>query len=127
MTAPPASGERRPLLPLVAIGAGAGLLSGLFGVGGGIILVPAMVLLIGFGQHRAQATSLAAIVPIAAVGALIFGRADNVDLLAAALLVVGSLLGVQAGAKVMHGMSDQRLTRVFAIFLVVVAFGMLFL
>ena len=127
MTAQESPGERRPLLPLVAIGVGAGLLSGLFGVGGGIILVPAMVLLIGFGQHRAQATSLAAIVPIAVVGALIFGGAESVDLLAAALLVAGSLLGVQAGAKVMHGMSDQRLTRVFAIFLVVVALGMLFL
>lgn len=115
------------MLPLVAIGAGAGLLSGLFGVGGGIILVPAMVLLIGFGQHRAQATSLAAIVPSAAVGAFIFGRADSVDLLAAAVLVVGSLLGVQAGARVMHRMSDQRLTRVFAIFLLVVALGMIFL
>ena len=119
--------DRGPVVVLIAVGAAAGLLSGLFGVGGGIVLVPAMVLLIGFGQHRAQATSLAAIVPIAAVGAYLFGRADSVDFVAAALLVAGSLLGVQAGARVMHGMTDARLTRVFGIFLLIVALGMLFL
>ena len=120
------AGERGPLLPLVAVGAGAGAMSGLLGVGGGILLVPAMVLLIGFAQHRAQATSLAAIVPIAAVGALVFGRAGSVDYGAAALLVVGSLIGVQAGARLMHRLSAETLSRVFGVFLVVVALAMLF-
>ena len=114
-----------PLIPLIAVGAAAGLLSGLLGVGGGILLVPALVLVIGFGQHRAQATSLAAILPIAIVGALVFGRADSVDYLAAALLVVGSLLGVQLGARVMHRLSPERLNLIFAIFLIVVAVSML--
>lgn len=113
------------MLPLVGIGAAAGLLSGLLGVGGGILLVPAMVLLIGFDQHRAQATSLAAILPIAIVGAFIFGRADSVDLLAALLLAAGSLLGVQVGARLMHRLSPERLSLIFAIFLVVVAVSML--
>ena len=117
--------ERGPLLPLVAVGAAAGLLSGLFGVGGGILLVPALVLIVGFVQHRAQATSLAAIVPIAIVGALVFGRADSVNFVAAALLAAGSLAGVQAGARLMHRLSDQALTRVFGIFLVLVAIAML--
>ena len=114
-----------PLLPLVAIGAAAGLLSGLLGVGGGILLVPALVLLVGFGQHRAQATSLAAILPIAIVGALVFGRADSVDFLAAAVLAVGSLVGVQLGARVMHRLSPERLSLIFAIFLIIVAVSML--
>lgn len=117
--------EHGPLLPLVAVGAAAGLLSGMFGVGGGILMVPVMALIVGFGQHRAQATSLAAIVPIAAVGAFLFGRADSVDVLAAGLLVAGSLLGVQAGARLMHRLSDQVLTRLFGAFLVVVAGAML--
>ena len=125
MTARPVSNERGPLVPLVGVGAAAGLLSGLFGVGGGILMVPAMVLIVGFGQHRAQATSLAAIVPIAAVGALIFGRADSVDFFAAALLAAGSLLGVQAGARLMHRLSDRALTQVFGGFLVIVAITML--
>jgi len=117
--------ERHPLLLLAAVGAAAGVLSGLFGVGGGILMVPAMVLLLGFGQHLAQATSLAAIVPIAAVGALVFGRADSVDLLAALVLVAGSLLGVRAGARLMDRLSDERLSRIFGAFLVVVAVTML--
>jgi uncharacterized membrane protein YfcA len=117
--------ERPPRIPLAIIGAAAGVLSGLFGVGGGVVMVPAMVLAIGFGQHRAQATSLAAIVPIAAVGAFIFGGADSVDLGAALLLAAGSLLGVQAGARVMHRLSDRRLAIVFGVFLIVVAITML--
>jgi uncharacterized membrane protein YfcA len=84
-----------------------------------------MVLLIGFGQHRAQATSLAAIVPIAAVGALVFGRADSVNLVAALLLAAGSLVGVQAGARLMHRLSDERLSRIFGAFLAIVAVIML--
>ena len=117
--------KRASFLALAAAGAAAGLLSGLFGVGGGILMVPALVLLLGFGQHRAQATSLAAIVPIAAVGALIFGRADSVDLAAAVALAVGSMLGVQAGARLMHRLSDQRLTWIFGTFLIIVALAML--
>lgn len=109
--------DRRTSLLLVAIGAAAGILSGLFGVGGGILMVPAMVLLAGFLQQRAQATSLAAIVPIASVGALIFGAADNLDLLAAAFLVAGSLLGVQLGARLMHRLSNERLALIFGLWL----------
>jgi len=116
-----------PVFLLVAVGTVAGLLSGLFGVGGGILMVPAMVILVGFGQHRAQATSLAAIVPIAAVGAFVFGRSDSVDLVAALLLATGSLLGVQAGARLMNRLTDERLSRIFGAFLVVVALAMLFL
>ena len=119
------STERRyPLPVLAAIGVSAGILSGLFGVGGGIVMVPALVFL-GLRQHQAHATSLAAIVPIAAVGALVFGRANAVDLGAAAVLVVGSVIGVRAGAMLMHRTSDRRLSLLFAIFLVAVAISML--
>jgi uncharacterized membrane protein YfcA len=114
-----------PPLLLAVIGAGAGLLSGLFGVGGGIILVPALALLAGMAQQRASATSLAAIVPIAAVGAFIFGRAESVDLPAALVLAVGSLVGVQAGTWLMPRVGDERLRIGFAIFMVAVALTML--
>ena len=103
----------------------AGFLSGLFGVGGGLIMVPALVLLVGMAQHRAHATSLAAIVPIAVVGASIFGGAENVNLLAAALLIAGSLLGVQAGTRLMDRLSGDRLALVFGGFVLVVAVAML--
>lgn len=113
-----------PLL-LVAIGAGAGVLSGLFGVGGGIILVPALVLLGGMAQSRAAASSLAAIVPIAIVGAVVFGGADNVDFVAAVVVAVGSIVGVQAGAWAMPRVGDDRLRAAFAVLMIVVAVTML--
>lgn len=112
---------------LVAIGVAAGLLSGLLGVGGGALMVPAMVVLIGSGQHRAHATSLSAIVPIAVVGALVFGRADSVNVLAAVVLAAGSLLGVQAGARLMNRLSDERLALAFGGFLVLLSLTMFFL
>lgn len=127
MTAARAPGLRRSPAALVAIGAGAGLLSGLFGVGGGLLMVPALVLLVGRAQHRAHATSLAAIFPIALVGALVFGRADSVDVVAAAVLAVGSLLGVQAGARAMGRISGERLALVFGGFVIVVALALLVL
>ena len=117
--------DRPNALLLAGIGLGAGLLSGLFGVGGGIVLVPAMVLLAGMTQQRASATSLASIVPIAAVGAVIFGGADSINLPAAGVLIVGSLVGVQAGARLMARVGDDRLRIGFAIFMIAVALTML--
>jgi uncharacterized membrane protein YfcA len=110
---------------MVAVGVLAGFLSGLFGIGGGIIMVPAMVLVAGLAQHNAAATSLAAIIPIAVVGALIFGGARSVDLPAAAALAVGSLAGVQVGSRVMGRFSEYWLRISFAAFIVCVAVAML--
>jgi hypothetical protein len=112
---------------LASVGLGAGVLSGLFGIGGGILMVPALVLLLGLGQHRAHATSLAAVVPIAIVGAVVFGGANSVNLQAALILASGSLLGVQAGTRTMSRLSDERLARAFGGFLIVVALAMLIL
>jgi uncharacterized protein len=117
--------EPTSAVPLILIGVAAGVLSGLLGVGGGIVMVPAMAMLAGIGQQRAQATSLAAIVPIAIVGALVFGGAAQVDLVAAALLIAGSLAGVRVGTGVMHRLSDARLTLIFATFMAAVALLML--
>jgi len=113
------------MVVLVTGGAAAGFLSGLFGVGGGLVMVPVLVLLVGMTQHRAHATSLAAIVPIAVVGAVIFGRAQSVDLIAAAILIAGSLVGVQAGTRLMDRLSGDRLALLFAGFVIVVAVAML--
>ncbi len=113
-----------PRLLLAAIGVGAGILSGLLGIGGGVVMVPALVMA-GLGQHRAQTTSLAAIVPIAIVGAILFGQAANVDIGAAVVLAAGSLVGVRAGALLMHRLSEVLLARVFAVFLIVVAVTLL--
>jgi len=119
------SPDRANLLLLAAIGLGAGVLSGLFGVGGGIVMVPAMVLLAGMAQSRASATSLASIVPIAAVGALVFGRGDSIDLAAAVVLIIGSVVGVQIGARLMTRVGDDRLRIGFAVLMIAVALTML--
>lgn len=117
--------DRRLTLTLAGIGLGSGLLSGLFGVGGGIVMVPAMVLLAAMAQSRASATSLAAIVPIAAVGAIVFGGAASLDLGAGIFVAIGSLIGVQAGTWAMPRVGDDRLRIAFAAFMVVVAIVML--
>ena len=117
--------SRTSAVALAVVGVCAGTLSGLLGVGGGILMVPAMVVLLRFAHQRAQATSLAAIAPIAALGAVVFGRAANVDLAAAGLLILGSLLGVQAGARLMHRMSNERLSLAFGVLLVAVAISLL--
>lgn len=95
------------------VGALAGVMSGLLGVGGGIVIVPLLVLVAGFSQHRAHATSLAAVIPIAAVGALTYGWEGEVDVRYAALFAVGSLVGAPVGARVMSRMSEPRLRTVF--------------
>lgn len=106
------------------IGLAAGLLGGLLGVGGGFIMVPLQVLYGRMGQHAAQATSLAAIVPGSIVGVLVyyFGSAQpQVDLRFALLLVIGSAAGAYAGARVMTRLPERGLKAVFAVILVLLA------
>ena len=96
-----------------AVGLAAGFLSGLLGVGGGVIMVPALVLVAGFTQHRAHATSLLAVIPIAVVGALIYALDDSISLGTGALLAVGGLVGAPLGARIMAGLRDSTLKIVF--------------
>ncbi|HEX2236742.1 MAG TPA: sulfite exporter TauE/SafE family protein [Actinomycetota bacterium] len=108
-----------------AIGIAAGLLSGLLGVGGGIVMVPLLVAVVGLTQHEAHATSLAAIAPIAAVGALRFALAGSVDLGVAVLLAAGSLAGAPLGARVLRRASDNALKAAFGALMIAVAAGLL--
>lgn len=102
-----------PFLAIPSVGLVAGLLSGLFGVGGGIVMVPLLVLVAGLSQHRAHATSLGAILPIAAVGAATFAVAGGVDLYVAGALAAGSLCGAPLGARLMMRLSEGWLKIVF--------------
>ncbi|MGH9167547.1 MAG: sulfite exporter TauE/SafE family protein [Acidimicrobiia bacterium] len=117
--------EGRPLYAaLAAVGLVAGVVSGLLGVGGGIVMVPLMAGVLSFRQHVAHATSLAAIVVIALSGALGFGLAGQVDLRMAALILVGGLLGAYLGARSMHRVSERTLKLVFGGLLVAVGVRM---
>ncbi|TBN57026.1 sulfite exporter TauE/SafE family protein [Glaciihabitans arcticus] len=94
---------RRPLdwLIFVSIGLVAGLLSGLFGVGGGILIVPALVLAARFDPRLASGTSLAAIVPISLIGVVSYAATGNVDWAAALLLAIGAIVGAQIGTHLL--------------------------
>ena len=87
----------RRILLVIATGVGAGFLSGLFGVGGGLVIVPALMAVLGMDQRRASATSLAAIIVTAAVGSGTYALHGEVSWAGGALLVVGALVGSQIG------------------------------
>lgn len=92
---------RPGLFPLALVGVAAGLLSGLFGIGGGTIIVPALVLWLGMPQKLAAGTSVTAILPTAAVGATTYAIHGNVDWIAAGLLAVGIIVGAQVGSHLL--------------------------
>lgn len=114
------STARRALVSIL-IGLVAGLASGLLGVGGGIIIVPLLTAFAHLSQHEAHATSLAAIVPIAAVGAARFAVDGSVDYQAALLLAAGSLAGAPLGAKLMARAKASTLQLLFGALLIGVA------
>jgi uncharacterized protein len=106
---------------LGAIGLAGGVFSGLFGVGGGVVMVSLLVLFGGFGQRHAHAVSLGAIIPISAAGVVTFGAAGEVRVWEAVALAAGSVVGAQAGAHLLVRADDRRLKLAFGLFLVVVA------
>jgi uncharacterized protein len=97
---------------LIGVGVGTGVLAGLLGVGGGIIMVPALVGF-GFSRHRATASSLAAVLLIALAGAIAFAAAGAVDLPTGIFLGLGGLLGSTLGAHWMNRLSGVALARIF--------------
>jgi uncharacterized membrane protein YfcA len=108
-------------LAIAGLGVLAGVISGLFGVGGGVIFVPALTLILGRHQLQAEATSLAAIVPVALAGSWRQHRAGLVRWRTAAIIGVTSVVGVLGGAELATSLSDRALERSFGVFLVVVA------
>jgi uncharacterized membrane protein YfcA len=107
------------------LGLGVGTFAGLLGVGGGIILVPALVLGQGFPQHTAQGVSLALIVPIGAVGAISYARSGHTRTHLLPALFAGGALGGWFGATFAQSLRAPVLTRVFALFSVAVAIRMI--
>lgn len=113
-------------LPLLLVGVAAGLLSGLFGIGGGTIIVPALVLWLGMQQRLAAGTSVAAILPTAVVGATSYGIQGNVDWIAAACLAVGIVIGAQVGSHLLARVPVSALQWGFLVFLLVVIVSLWF-
>ncbi|HEX8742690.1 MAG TPA: sulfite exporter TauE/SafE family protein [Thermoleophilaceae bacterium] len=109
------------LLRLAVIGSVAGAFSGLFGVGGGTVIVPLLILWFGYGEREATGTSLFAIVLIATLAAAIQGLHGNVDPLRAAIVGVPALGGVAAGTALQQRVPERAVAAAFAVLLVVSA------
>jgi uncharacterized protein len=108
------------ILLAIALGLSAGVLSGLFGVGGGILFVPALLAL-GLSQLHAEATSLAAILPTVGAGVWRQQRYGNVRWQAALVIGVASVAGVEAGVQVATALPETTLRRLFAVLVFAVA------
>ena len=113
------------ILALLAIGLSAGLLAGLLGIGGGVVMVPAMVLIMGMDQHVAQGTSLLVIIPAAAFGSFTHHRNGRLALRDAAWLAAGGVLGAVLGSVTALSLDEELLQRLFAVLILVVALRML--
>ena len=113
------SGER--LAKLAAIGTAAGAFSGMFGVGGGTIIVPLLILWFGFGERLATGTSLAAIVVIALLAVALQGAIGAVDPLKAAVVGVPALGGIVIGTAVQQRLPERTISLMFAALLLAIA------
>ena len=103
---------------ILLLGCGVGVMGGLFGVGGGVLLVPLLVLLLGFEQHQAQGTSLVALVPPTGLLAFLnYARAGDVNWKVGLLLMPGVFFGGMLGSRLAQTLSPQRMRRVFAVLL----------
>ena len=116
----PRTRDARFVLTCIGIGLLAGLLSGLFGVGGGTVIVPLLVLVLGFDQRLAAGTSLAAIVPTATVGVISYALHDSVAWIPALLLAAGAVVGAQVGTWLLPRLPQTILRWTFVAFLLVV-------
>ncbi len=104
----------------ILLGIAAGVLAGMFGVGGGVLFVPALVVL-GLGQLEAQGTSLLAIIPTVVVGTLNQRRYGNLRVRTAVVVGVASIVGVEVGARVATELPEDALRRLFGVLLFGVA------
>jgi hypothetical protein len=105
----------------IVIGLAGGVLAGLLGVGGGVLFVPGLVIFLSLNQHHAEATSLLAIIPVAAVGAYRHDRYGSVHRADALLLGILSLAGAGAGVALANALSGALLRDAFAVLMVIVA------
>ena len=110
------------VLVFLAIGLAAGILSGLFGIGGGILIIPSLIFLANFHAKLAVGTSLGAmLLPVGLLGAYAYYQQGNLHIKAALLIGLGLFLGAYLGAKIAESLSGATLQRMFAVFIVLMA------
>jgi uncharacterized membrane protein YfcA len=115
------------IIALIVVGLLAGILSGLVGLGGGVIIVPALVFLLGFSQHQATGTSLGILLLPAGIFAVMnYYKKGFIDIKVVLLIFVGFLLGGWVGSKISLNVNETTLKKIFAIALLLIAGKVLF-
>ncbi len=115
------------LIYLILIGLAAGFLGGMVGIGGGVIIVPALVLLFGLSQHNAQGISLAMMLfPVGLFGVLNYYKKGYVDFKYAGLIAIGFLIGSYLGSKFSLTLPQELVKKIFAVVMILLALKMLF-
>lgn len=126
----PGHGKRNSIMDIIygiLIGIIAGIAGGLFGIGGGVVIIPALVLAFGFSQHMAQGVSVAAMLPpIGALAAYKYWKEGNVNWLVAMSVAAGFLIGGYFGASFANLIHPKWMKKIFGVFLIVVALQMIF-
>ena len=116
------------LLLLAIIGLAAGILSGMIGIGGGIIIVPALVLILGFTQQQAQGTSLGLLLlPVGILAVLNYYKQGYIDVKVVAIMSVTFILGGWLGSKLSLSLPQETVKKIFAAVLLLIAGKMLFI
>lgn len=112
---------------LVLIGLAAGFLGGMVGIGGGVLIVPALVLLLGLSQHQSQGISLAMMIfPVGILGVINYYKKGYVDFRYAGLLAVGFFVGSYIGSKFSLSLSQELVKKIFAVVMILLAIKLLF-
>ncbi len=115
------------IILLLIIGILAGTISGLLGIGGGIIVVPALIYVFGMIQHQAQGTSLGLLsIPVALSGAINYYKSGNIDIKMVLILAVAFIAGAYGSSLLAVKLSGNVLKKIFAIFLIITAIKILF-
>ena len=115
------------IIILILVGLAAGMLSGLVGVGGGIIIVPALVYFLAFNQKDAQGASLGILLlPVGILAAMNYYREGHINIQTVIFVSLGFVIGGFFGSKISLGLPDEKVKRIFAIVLMLVAIKMLF-
>ncbi len=113
------------IIAYITLGLTTGIISGIVGIGGGIIIIPALVFLFGFTQHQAQGTTLAILVPpIGLMAAYTYYQSGYVNLNVALFICIGFFIGGFAGSKIAVSLSNQVLEKIFGSILVIVGLYM---
>ena len=119
--------DLQTILILLLIGIGAGTLSGLVGVGGGIIIVPALIFFLGFPQKMATGTSLGVLLlPVGILGVMQFYKQGYVDLKVVGIISLAFLVGSYYGSRISLSLSQETVKKIFALLMILIAIKMLF-